>query len=55
MIKLVYKSGSHKGTLSSLNIASIIHIKAIFITKLKNPKVIIFNGRVIVSNIGFTK
>lgn len=55
MITAVNSSGKYRGMYNSLNMASSIQINAIFITKLKSPKVIILNGRVMAFNIGFTK
>lgn len=55
IIKVVHKSGNHRGADSSLNILSNNQIKNMFIAKLKAPKVSILKGRVIAFKMGFIK
>lgn len=55
MIKVVNKRGYNHGALNSSNITSTIQIIAIFIINPKSPKVIILKGKVMASNMGFTK
>lgn len=55
IIKVVYKSGSHKGQDNSLNILSSSQIKNMFIAKLKAPNVIILKGKVRDFMAGFRK
>ncbi len=51
----MYKSGSHKGAESSLNILSNSQIKNMFIARLKAPNVIILKGKVRDFMAGFKK
>ncbi len=55
MINVVYSNGQNHGALNSLNITSTIQINDILTKNPKIPSVIILNGRVIMSNMGFTK
>ncbi len=54
-IIVVHKRGQNQGIVISLNIKSKIQSIAIFITMLKNPRLIIRNGNVIAFIIGFIK
>ena len=55
IVKVVHKSGISQGAENSSNITSKAHINTPFITNPNNPKVIILNGKVITSKIGFIK
>lgn len=53
IMSVVQKRGKNQGIVISSKIKSTAQIKIKFITKLKNPRVIILKGRVIVFKIGF--
>ncbi|KKP43380.1 MAG: hypothetical protein UR31_C0007G0024 [Parcubacteria group bacterium GW2011_GWA2_33_14] len=55
IIKVVHNNGYNKGVFNSSKNISISQIKPILIAKPKSPRVIILNGRVITSKMGFTK